>query len=120
MDLRPFRPGFGPPGSRQQWIPTPGLTRKARRSRCFGRIAAADFGTMRGPFGNRYEPQHRQRVRVFVGGSWFDGAYDREEHRFWIKDPDWIELRADAVAWWTQAPPWSMADPDVAMVESRA
>lgn len=76
----------------------------------------------RGLRGTRFEPGHRQRTRAFTtDGFWVSAAYNRKTRRFWTKDPSWVELRADAVYWWTQAPPWPMGDPDPAEIpETRA
>lgn len=96
MDLRSFVPGLAPPGKRQFWIQ--------------GKRGYREWG-------NRFEPQHRQRVRIYLDGDWADGLYNRDTRLFWLRSGGgWIELRPDDVALWTQQPPWPMPDPDVAQL----
>ncbi len=63
--------------------------------------------------GTRFEPGHRQLVRLF-DGQWHPGAYDRVKGRFWLRSVGgWIALQPDAVRFWTQMPPWAMPDPEI-------
>ena len=67
------------------------------------------------PQGSRFEPGHRQKVRIHLDGGWLDGVYNRETARFWVRSPSgWDEL-PDAVEFWTQAQVLPVADPEVSL-----
>ncbi len=64
--------------------------------------------------GSRFEPGHRQRVRLHLDGDWLDGVYNRKTCRFWVRHLDgWDELDAGEVKWWTQAQILPAPDPEI-------